>query len=179
MKKLFTVLLFTAMSSFGFFANAEEHSLGTIKGSHNIDLKEYDHSFSGSILDFVVFGNVDEATNSAELIMKKDGQLIKTVFQKTGTEFGGTVHHEIDGKVFDTKIIFKGLDAARNKFMYEVNGKSLEVTVLADAFENNHYINPQYIVTYGSDLILYKLSGQACYRYSAFLNFLILGAVLH
>lgn len=177
---LASLLVAGSLSVFGQFAKAEEHTLTTITGSHDINLKEYDHSFAGSIKDFVVFGNVDEATNSAELTLKKDGQLIRTVFQKTGNELGGTVHHEFEGRTFDTKIVFKGIEPKNNKFFYEINGKMAEVLVVADKFENNHYINPQYVVTYDGQIIMFKLNnGQACYRYSAFLNFLILGAVLH
>lgn len=174
------LIIAMAALCFGLTAQAEEHTLNTITGSHDIQLKEFDHSIAGSVRDFVVFGNVSETSNSAELTMKKDGQLIRTVFQKEGNELGGTIHHEVEGRAIDTRIVFKGLDKEKNKFSYEVNGKLAEVTVLADKFENNHYINPQYVVTYNGQMIMYKLNGgQACYRYSAFLNFLMLGAVLH
>lgn len=164
----------------GLTAQAEEHKLTTITGSHDIQLKEYDHSIAGSVKDFVIFGNVSETSNSAELTMKKDGQMIRTVFQKEGNELGGTIHHEVEGRAIDTRIVFKGLDKDNNKINFEVNGKPAVVTVLADAMENNHYINPQYVVTYEGQLIMYKLNnGQACYRYSTFMAFLMLGAVLH
>lgn len=162
-------------------AHAEEgHTLGTITGTHNVDLKEFDHSVAGSVKDFTIFGNVSESSNSAELIMKKDGQLIKANFEQVGKIISGKFEHQVEDMVFVTDITFKGIKKDTTEFIYEVNGQTVNVSVKYDRIENNHFINPEYSFTYNNETYTYKFNnGAACYRYTALLSFIMISALTH
>lgn len=182
MKKLIALLF--VLSSVMFSAagvRAEDHSISTIQGTQ-VDLKVYDHAIAGQIRDFVVFGALDESTGMSELTMKRDGQLVRAAFGRdpsTG-KFGGLIRHEDQRKqTHETKLQFVRLDKAKNVFTFLVNDQEIEVRVTFDAFANNHYLNPTYRTEVNGKPLEFTLKGSACYNFSAHLNFMILGALLH
>jgi len=158
----------------------EEHKLTRIAGSHSIDLKEYDHSVAGQVRDFTVFGDISEATNSSELSMKRDGVLVRAKFELKGSIWGGRVQHQHDDRLVTTEIFFKGLKKETNQLVFSVNGVEAFVSIVSASFVNNHFINPEYTIVYKGEEFKYNIeSGQACYKYSALLSFVMLGALLH
>jgi hypothetical protein len=72
------------------------------------------------------------------------------------------------------------IDKETSTLHFLLNEKPLTVVVKADAFQNNHFINPHYFVTGpGGMKYHYKVvGGQACYGCSMNLVFMILAAVL-
>lgn len=168
------------LALFSQMAFAGDHSLTDVEGK-NIKLKMYDHAIAGSIKDFVIFGNNDEEANLSELTIKKHGQLIKTTLSKTNSGLGGTIAHDYDGISYVTTIKFIGLDSQEQKFFFELNGEKIEVLIKAEDFQNNHFINPHYFVTFanGEKLDFKIMSGQACYRASLHLLMMIVGAYVH
>lgn len=175
MKSLVLILALFCQIAF-----AGDHSLTDIEGK-DIKLKMYDHAIAGSIKDFVIFGNNDEAANLSELTIKKHGQLIKSTMSKTNSGIGGTIAHNNDGISYVTTIKFIGLDAQEQKFFFEINEEKIEVLVKAEDFQNNHFINPHYFVTFanGEKLDFKIMSGQACYKASLHLLMMIVGAYVH
>ncbi|MEK6704234.1 MAG: hypothetical protein AAB116_11455 [Candidatus Poribacteria bacterium] len=157
---------------------AEDHPLSTIKGTY-IDLKTYDHAIAGSLKDFVIWGHVDEATFSSELIMKKDGQIIKAFFKKENGQIGGVIKHTVESKDHLTSIYFKRLEKAENKLLFDINGQEVAVAITSEGFSEGHFLNPTYKAILNGTEVNYTLQGSACYGYSLHLAFLILGAYTH
>jgi len=162
------------------FTFAGDHSLTDIEGKE-IKLKMYDHAIAGSIKDYVIFGHNNEETNTSELIIRKHGQIIKSTLSKTATGLGGVIIHNNEGITYATKIKFLGLNTQEQKFEFEINDEKIEVLVKAEDFQNNHFINPHYFVTFanGEKIDFKVLSGQACYRASLHLIMMIVGAYIH
>lgn len=158
------------------FAFAGEHRLTEILGK-DIQLKTYDHAIAGSIKNFVIFGHVDEATATSELTLKKDGQLIKTTFKKSETGLGGTISQSEN----TTQVRFVKIDAQEQKIYLKINDQLAEVKILADRYENKHFINPRYLVTLanGETLDFHMVDGGACYQFSTHLVMLIAGSYFH
>ncbi|MBI2604764.1 MAG: hypothetical protein HYW49_01665 [Deltaproteobacteria bacterium] len=160
-------------------ARAEDHPLSTITGP-GIELKVFDHAFAGSIRDFVVWGEVNEQEFTSELIMRRDGQTIRTAFRKQ--EDGvlrGTIKHETEAGMRETVLAFVGVDRAKAKIVLQRNGVPVEVLISADGFANNHFENPTYRAALDGQEISFTLKGQACFGYSLHLALLILGAYTH
>lgn len=176
MTKTFSFLLLF-MSMVGAHAS-DDHSLSTIQGT-SIDLKVYDHAFAGSIKDFVVFGVLDEESFVSELIMRKDGQTIKSEFSKKDNQMGGTIRHWVDSKELVTSIRFIKLVKEENKLLFQANDKEFPVFITSEGFANNHFENPTYRVVINEKEISFTLKGKACFGYSLHLIFMIIGAYLH
>jgi hypothetical protein len=173
-----SVLLFIALLCQIAFAG--DHSLTDIEGKE-IKLKMYDHAIAGSIKDYVVFGHNDEEANTSELIIRKHGQIIKSTLSKTAAGLGGVITHNNDGITYITTIKFIGLNPQEQKYEFEINDEKVEVLVRAEDFQNNHFINPHYFVTFanGEKIDFKVLSGQACYRASLHLIMMVVGAYIH
>jgi hypothetical protein len=162
-------------------ATAEQgHELTSIKGDLGIDMKAYDHAMAGAVRDFVVWGSVNEAAGTSELIMRRDGQDVKAVFQKTGQTFGGVVEHETGEGKRTTNVRFSGLDRQKNEFSFTVNGEPVRVTVASEDFRNNHFIKPTYtIISQDGAAVSFKFEGQACYNYSLHILTMMIAAIRH
>jgi hypothetical protein len=125
---------------------------------------------------------MDEANFQSELVIRKDGQTIRTQFGKiAGKGIGGTIESTKDGKAVTTEILFAGIDKANQTITMMVNGSPMVVSIQADKFEDNHFFNPTYTttITKGNSVetVTFKLEGgQACYGYSTHLIFMIMGA---
>lgn len=177
-RNLFMVVALNLISNFAL--GEDGHDLSTIKGTHEIDLKAYDHAMAGSIKSFVLWGSVNESSGTSELIMRRDGQDVKASFKRDGNSFGGIVQHEIDGALKKTSIQFSSLDRQNNEFRFSVNGSPVLAKVSAEAFRNNHFIKPTYtIVLPSGDTASFKFEGQACFNYSLHLLTMMIAALSH
>lgn len=175
-QRLFAAIFFMLAAT---FAQADEHKLGSITGDQ-IELKTYDHAIAGSIRDFVVWGFTNEKNGVSQLIMRRDGQLVNTLFGKQGEKVGGTIEHTVAGQKVKTELYFVGFDKDANEYTFEKNGKPFKVKVEYEDFQNHHYINPTYTASLedGSQ-IQFRFEGHACYNYSMHLIFLLVGAYSH
>lgn len=159
-------------------ARAEEHALGTITGP-GIDLKAYDHAIAGQIKDFVIWGAVDEATFSSELIMRKDGQVIRAFFKREDGKVGGVIRHSVESRTYETSIYLVRMNPKEQQLILNVNGQEVTVSVTADAFADGHFMNPTYRTVIDGQELRYTFQGKACYGYSLHLAYLIVGAYIH
>ncbi len=179
MKKQITAFLSISLlaltTAVGF---AGEHPLSTIQGTQ-IDLKAYDHAFAGSIKGFVAFGAMDEETFTSELTFRKDGKLVKAAFAMENGKLTGLIRHDTEKGTVETALYLARIDRAQNQLIFSVNGKEMVVSITADGFANNHFMNPTYKTNFNGEEISFTLKGQACYGFSAHLAILILGAYLH
>lgn len=174
-KLLTTVFLF----AFSLTASAKGHTLGSLTGTH-IELKSYDHAIAGSVRDFVIWGYLDESTFSSDLVMRRDGQLVKATFKRDGEKIGGVIEHMKDAKRISTEIFLQNFDKDKNTFHLTINNKPLIVKVEADDFSEGHFINPTYNATFADGTELsFRLEGEACYGYSMHLIFQVIGAYSH
>lgn len=179
-KLLISAALLVASLSQGLARAEDGHSLTTLKGDYGIDLKVYDHAMAGAIKDFVIWGSVNEAAGTSELIMRRDDQDVKALFAKTDTSFGGTVAHQNDKGLRSTTVRFAGLDRNKNEYTFTVNGNEIKASVVAEDFRNNHFIKPTYTVrSANGESFSFKFEGEACYKYSLHLLTLMIAAVNH
>ena len=164
---LLTIILSLILST---AAIANEHPMTVITGP-GIDLKAYDHAIAGSINGTLVFGNKDEGKFESELIVKKDGELIRTIFKKDATRVGGTIR--------TSTMEFVSADQKEQTLLFRINSKDLTVRVTADAFRDGHFFNPTYTTEFdGKKIEFHFVNGQACYGFSIHLVFMIVGAYL-
>lgn len=156
------------------------HELSVIKGDKAIDLKVYDHAMAGSVKNYVIWGSVNEAQGTSELIMRRDGQDVKTVFRQTDKSFGGAVLHDGEAGRKITNIQFAGLDKQKNEYTFTVNGEIVKAAVTSEDFRNNHFIKPTYSISGKTiESFSFKFEGQACYKYSLHMITMMIAAVTH
>jgi hypothetical protein len=181
MKRLVVSALFSVAALSSSLALAENgHELSTIKGDLNIDLKAYDHAMAGSVKDFVIWGSVNEAQGTSELIMRRDGQDVKALFKQVDKTFGGTVEHRTDYGPRSTTVQFAGLDRQKNEYSFLVNGEIIKARIAAEDFQNKHFIKPTYtIVNKDGSQTTFKFEGQACYKYSLHILTMMIAATTH
>lgn len=160
------------------FALADDHPLSEIKGT-DIDLKVYDHAIAGSIRDFVVFGNKEEGKFKSTLLMKRDGQLIETVFEPGARGAGGVIRQETEERTIETELRLVGMDQENQQITVAVNGEPVTVQIEGE-WDGSHFANPSYTAVVNGEEIHFSMAeGHACYGYSTHLIFWILGAYLH
>ena len=169
-----TVAICLAPSAFG----EEDHHLTPVTGTHQIDLKMFDHAIAGSIKDFVVFANKDGATS--ELTIKKDGQLIRTTFGRAtdSSPMGGTLTRAVDGLDQVTTLTLVHVDVPTQTFAIKVNEEVVQFRIENEGMDGNHHINPRFIATFRGQPLEWKIeSGSACLGCAVHIAFWILGAV--
>ena len=156
------------------------HKLASIKGDLGIDLKAFDHAMAGAVRDFVIWGSVNETTNTSELIMRRDGQDVRSIFAPAEKSFGGVIMHQTSKGVKATSIRFLGLDRQKNEYSFLVNGQKIITSVVGEEFKNNHFIKPTFTIS-GKDLgdISFKFDGEACYKYSLHIITMMIAATMH
>ncbi len=165
----FVTLLFTSV------ANAD-HDLTNIYGP-GIELKSFDHGFAGSIRDYIAYGQMDESTFTSRIVVRKDNQTIEAEFAKTGEFIGGSISRMIGDTLTTTKIEFVRIDKENSIFVFKINEKEISVTVTADRFENNHFVNPTYSTVVNDEVVEFTIEdGKACYGYSLHLIMMVVGA---
>ena len=183
MKKKLTLLALSFAFVFGggFAFGEDEHPLSTIQGTQ-IELKYSDHAFAGSINGIVAFGYLDEDTFSSELVLRKHGSLIKTIFSKDPATkiFGGQLLSvDTNGSQRRTLLTVTAIQPKEQKISLKINEEQIEMLVSADRFENGHFINPTYSTVYQGQTISYKVEGSACYGVSSHFALMILAAYVH
>jgi hypothetical protein len=171
--------LFAVASFVSVGAKAEEHAPGTIQGTH-IELRTIDHGFAGTINEWLVVGNFDHGTFGSDLTLRNNTTVVNARFADINSELGGTLAHtKSTGDAQETKVVFVKAQRAAPQLEFTINGQQVLVTIASEDFQNNHFINPTYTTTLNGEAITFKLTGEACYGYSAHLNMMILGALAH
>ncbi len=157
-----------------------DHALTDIIGN-NIELKSYDHTVAGSIKDFTIWGSMACKDSYSELIMKKDGQTIKTHFQKRQDgKYAGTITHTVKDIQYTTELSLKGINKDDHQILLLLNGEELLVQLSADDFDGEHFINPRFTTNFnGEDVSFKMMNGEACFGLSAKTAMVILGAYFH
>jgi len=180
-RRLMTVALVLSASFSGISAHAEDgHQLSSMKGDLGIDLRVYDHAMGGAIRDFVIWGSVNEKEGTSELIMRRDGQDVKTIFRQIEKSFGGTVEHRSQFGQRTTSVQFASLDKQKNEYTFMVNGEPVKAIVTSEDFKNNHFIKPTYsVVSKNGQTFSFKFDGEACYKYSLHILTMMIAATTH
>lgn len=180
-KKFLNLALMTAACFLSGSALAEDgHGLSSMKGDLGIELKVYDHAMAGAIKDFVIWGSVNEKEGTSELIMRRFGQDIKTIFKKGEKSFGGVVSSQSERGLRTTSIQFAGLDRQKNEYQFILNNSPVTAIVTSEDFQNNHFIKPTYTINTGNgQSFSFKFEGQACYKYSLHILTMMIAAVTH
>ena len=175
------IALVTTVPALASAADSEPgQELTTIVGT-NVDMKLYDHAMAGSIKDYVAWGFFDEAGGSAELIVRKYGQTVKTVFTKQANgKIGGTMSRTVDGKELSTTIQFMGVASGgpNKKIVLDINGTRLEVEVIPGAINGTHMVNAEFRANYNGEEIRYTMGGEGCFGKFAYFTMMIFGAYL-
>jgi hypothetical protein len=176
MKKLMTTLIMALLvSTLSFSVVAEEHALGTIQGT-GIDLKSFDHAFAGSIDDFLVWGFLDEATFTSELIVRKYQQTIKTTFSRGESAIGGTIAYKLEEQDRSVAISVMGVDGEAQEIKLNINGEEVAVKISGE-YVDGHFVDPTFTAVMGGRDISFKAEGEACYGLSMHYAMMILGAL--
>ena len=157
---------------------ASEHPLSTLTGT-DIDLRVYDHALAGSIEDFVFFGQKLEGKFESEMTIRKRGHVARATFKQTGRGIGGVVTAQSPERETKTDVILGAIDGTAQTITVSINGVDSVVTITADGFENDHFINPTYSFTLAEKSYEMTLQGQACYGFSAHILMMILGAIAY
>jgi hypothetical protein len=174
MKKLLSTILFLV----SFYAHSSEHAMTNFRGG-DVELKSYDHGVAGSVREAIIFANNDEEKGITKFIAKKDGKIINAEIKtQTNGSFGTFFDYTtMQGENKIISVTFKSLDREKNKYLFIVNGKEITISVKADDFKNNHYINPQYDFQFEDKVLSVKMeNGEACYNFSAHLIAIVLTA---
>lgn len=180
MKKILLATTFVIFSLFSISAFAQQtedgQELTTILGT-NIDMKIFDHAMAGSMKDFVVWGFFDESTGTAELVARKYGQIIKTVFKKQENgKFGGTITYNRDNVAQNIVVEFIKVDPAKKEIHLKINNEDIVVTAEPESVNGGHMLNPKFTTTLKGETVSYVLGGESCFGKSTFFAMMILGA---
>jgi hypothetical protein len=170
---------FLALSlTLGFAARAEEHPMSSIVGT-GIDLKTRDHAFAGSIGDWLASGSFKHEGFVSKISLLRGEESVEAEFTQKDGVIGGTLAHTVDGHLYQTTLKFVKASKTAPQFLFELNGQPLEVSIVSDDFQNNHFINPTYSASINGRPYSFTLKGEACYGYSAHLIMMIYGALAH
>lgn len=181
LNRILSLAFAASLSCSSGLALAEDgHGLSSMKGDLGIELKVSDHAMAGAVKDFVIWGSVNEKEGSSELIMRRFGQDIKSVFKKGEKSFGGVVSSSSGQGLRTTSIQFESLDRQKNEYRFSVNNSPVTAIVTSEDFQNNHFIKPTYTVNSGHGQIYsFKFEGQACYKYSLHILTMMIAALSH
>ena len=176
----YVLLVFTLLLTIPGVYAEEDHSLSNIRGT-NIELKTYDHAIAGAIRDFVVWGYVDEASFTSDLIMRRDGQIVKATFKRQEDgRIGGQIIHTVGEAERTTEIYLGGVDPEAGQIKLLVNGQETVVSITSEGFEGSHFINPTYTTVIDGEEVSFTMeNGEACFGLSMHLSMVIFGAYLH
>lgn len=150
--------------------------IGNVYGS-GVDLKMHDHAVAGAIRHYVMWGYVDEASFSAEMMVRKEGELIHSIFKKQDDgKMGGIIQRQVHGKDIITTIYLSKVVPTENKIIYDLNGDELTVLLQPESVAHNHLINPTITLQYKGQEVTYKMQGEGCYAYLTFNSMMIAAA---
>ena len=170
MKKLLVLLTFLSLS---LMANDSDHPQSTIKGK-GINLITKGHEIAGVVNGKMILGTVPESRHKISYLSTTSASGFES------TSFTTLASGTFGGMLLNNNIEFVSLDKNIPAYTIAVNGKKYVVRVEADNFQNNHFINPTYILELenGDEVSASMESGQACYMYSMHLIFMIFGTYL-
>ncbi len=170
------IALFSFFCLFSALADESDHPLTMIRGDE-IELVAKGHSFSGLIKDRWLMAEVTGAGHSLGTLHLKSEIGVQTFeFKKFNQVFQG----ELQTTQSKMKAEFVSLDTKISTYTIRFNQSEYKVRVEADDFQNNHFINPTYILELedGREVKARLLDGQACYMYSLQLILMIFGTYL-
>lgn len=158
----------------------EDHHLTDITGT-NIDLKSYDHTVAGSVKDFTIWGSMGCVDPYTELVMKKDGQVIKTLFKKQNDgSYGGVITHVVNEKLVTTEVVLKSINMDKQQIILLLNGRELLVQLSIDGTDGHHMMNPHFSTLFNGEEVSFKmLDGEACFGLSSKIAMVVFGAYFH
>jgi hypothetical protein len=155
------------------------HELGNMTGT-DISMKVYDHAVAGAINGAVAWGFFDEASSSAQLIMRKYGQVITAKFERQPDKsLGGVITSGEGSSKRSTSVFFAGADPAKNTFKLRINEEEVAVTITPEGMANGHFVNPTYSAVIGGKPVSYRVEVEGCLGYSINMGMIILGAYSH
>ena len=178
MNNVFKSAVLALSLTLGFAARAEEHAMSTILGNE-IDLKTRDHAFAGSIGDWLANGSFKHDGFVSKIHLLRGEEVVDAEFSQKDKVIGGTLAHTVDGTLYQTTLKFVKAQKDAPQFLFELNGRPFEISVVSDDFKNNHFINPTYSASINDKVYSFTLKGEACYGYSAHLIMMIYGALAH
>ena len=101
-------------------------------------------------------------------------------FSKKRDGIGGTIEHKTATGEKISKLKLLKINQTEQSIEFSHNGKSILVEIEADAYENNHFINPRYFANINGEKVSFAIKdGEACYGFSTHLIFMIMGSYLH
>ena len=177
-----SVVLAAAVLGSSVQAWAHPSQMGDIVGT-NIQLRTIGHAFSGSIKDRVVMGFKKRGMFVSELrIIEGDQEALSEFRAKQGGGFGGQLMLR-DPEQLDQlqahRIELIELVKADNIYVMRFGDRRVEVRVEAEAFENGHFVNPEFTAVVDDEVIRFQMTnGKACYGYALHLITMIMGAAI-
>ncbi|MBC86028.1 MAG: hypothetical protein CL677_02525 [Bdellovibrionaceae bacterium] len=174
MKHLMIAMLFAFITPFA-NADSNDHPMSHIIGTE-IELNTLGHTIAGKVGSKLIYGNVDENGHQTSKLK------VKTLVSEFETEFAhrdGVWGGQLSDGNRSLDATFLRLDRENATYYISFGGEEYRVRVEADDFQNNHFINPTYILEKdGEDIRAQMMEGQACYMYSLHLIFMIFGTFL-
>jgi len=155
------------------------HELGNVTGT-DITMKVYDHAVAGAINGAVAWGFYDEASGSAQLIMRKYGQKISAEFKRQPDKsLGGVIASGDASSQRSTSVFLAGVDAANRTFKLRIDEEEIAVLITPEGMANGHFVNPTYSTVIGGKPVSYRIEVEGCFGYSINMAMIILGAYAH
>ncbi len=178
MNKILGLLLVAVLTMPAVFAGDQEHSLTDITGT-NLDLKAFDHAFAGSVGNSVVWGFLDEASFTSELIVRKYQQTIKTTFKKADNRIGGVIQRVDGDRTISTEIYVKGVNAEQKQILLSINNEDVLVTMENRDFQDGHFIDTTFSATLNGMPVSFNYKGEACLGLAMHFAMMIFGAMAY
>ena len=147
-----------------------------------VELKTINHSFSGRIKNRLVTGFKKKGLFESELSIIEDDHKTTAVFKRQSHrlgQFGGIVSFGRGVNIRQHDVEFVSFDPERDVFVFRFDNEDREIQVLADRFEDGHYVNPEYRMTVDQKVLSFKVQdGQACRGYSMHLIAMVFSLLL-
>jgi hypothetical protein len=167
-------------------ANAHEHAEGKISGAR-IELAEKNHAFAGAIDGNPVFGAFTHEPFSAEFVLRKGESTLRMALVDRNDTYQGAIQETVTGpegqvRVIQTQVAWMGVRKTGEKtgtIRLTINGEPVDVSVVGESFQNNHFQSPKFKATVRGQEITFSFSGEACFAYSSNLAMMILAAKVH
>ncbi len=160
------------------YAGDEEHALTDITGV-NLQLKAFDHAFAGSIGNSAVWGFLDEASFTSELIVRKYQQTIKATFKKVDNRIGGVITRMDGERTVETNIYVKGINAEQKQIMLSIDNEDVLVTLDNKDFQEGHFLDTTFSATLKGKQVSFNYKGAACFGLAMHFSMMIFGAMAY
>ncbi len=167
--------------------SAHVHSAATITGK-DIQLTENSHAFAGSILGAPVFGVFEHVPFGASIQIRRDEKTLKLdIAEDASGNYLGSMSEareltpgtktNVDTKVEFVKFAKTG--ALEGTIQLKIDGQDVVVTVTGKKFDHNHFQEPRFQATLGTQTLEWNFTGESCPMYSTNIAMMILGAYSH